>query len=59
MTDVTGKGNVSTSSVTINNEGFLKGAIFHVTEKADIKEFSREIAKENAKVMRSNGVIRR
>lgn len=59
MTDVTGRGNGSTSSVTIHNEGLLKGAIFHVREEADIQKISRQIAKENKRQARENGVLTR
>ena len=58
MTDVTGKGSVSTSTNHISFANMISGPI-HIREEADIDKLSVALSKKVAKEMRSNGVIRR
>ena len=47
------------SPINISFANMLNGSTFHVTEKADMEEISRYIAKKAVQEMRNNGVLRR
>lgn len=56
MPDLSTNGS-STQSVTINNQGLLNGAVFHVREEADIKKLAKGLHDYSVQKARGGGVI--
>ncbi|QJX62977.1 hypothetical protein HLK66_15815 [Niallia circulans] len=57
MPDLSTNGSASTQSVTINNQGLLNGAVFHVREEADIKKIAKGLHDYSVQKARGGGVI--
>lgn len=57
MPDLSASGSSSTQSVTINNQGLLNGAVFHIREEADIRKLAKQLNDYTVQKARQGGVI--
>ncbi|UQZ76854.1 DUF2207 domain-containing protein [Niallia circulans] len=55
--DLSSNGFSTQSNVTINNQGLLNGAVFHVREEADIKKIAKGLHDYSVQKARGGGVI--
>jgi len=57
MPDVSSSGSSTQSNVTINNQGLLNGAVFHVREEMDIQKIAKKLNDYTVQKARQGGVI--